>query len=140
MRVLVVDDEPIVLESCRRVIGAEGWAMISSSSAAEALAVLERISPDLLLIDVKMPVHDGMYLMRRLRDQHPGIPIVVMSGYATGETVKEAEALGADGTAADLLRAYSTFAAGTLTKTASSLSRGRGRYSGEKRGGKGPAA
>ena len=95
MRVLVVDDEPIVLESCRRVIGAEGWAMISSSSAAEALAVLERISPDLLLIDVKMPVHDGMYLMRRLRDQHPGIPIVVMSGYATGETVKEAEALGA---------------------------------------------
>jgi YesN/AraC family two-component response regulator len=69
--------------------------MISSSSAAEALAVLERISPDLLLIDVKMPVHDGMYLMRRLRDQHPGIPIVVMSGYATGETVKEAEALGA---------------------------------------------
>lgn len=95
MRVLVVDDEPIVLESCRRVIGAEGWEMISSSSAAEALSVLERIAPDLLLIDVKMPVHDGMYLMRRLRDQHPGIPIVVMSGYATGETVKEAEALGA---------------------------------------------
>ena len=36
-----------------------------------------------------------MYLMRCLREQHPGIPIVVMSGYATGETVKEAEALGA---------------------------------------------
>lgn len=95
MRVLVVDDEPIVLESCRRVIGAEGWEMISSSSAAEALSVLERIAPDLLLIDVKMPVHDGMYLMRCVREQHPGIPIVVMSGYATGETVKEAEALGA---------------------------------------------
>jgi DNA-binding NtrC family response regulator len=95
MRVLVVDDEPIVLKSCRLVIGAEGWEMISSSSVAEALSVLERITPDLLLIDVKMPVHDGMVLMRHVREKHPGIPLVVMSGYATAETVREAEGLGA---------------------------------------------
>jgi DNA-binding NtrC family response regulator len=95
MRVLVVDDEPIVLKSCRLVIEAEGWEMISASSVAEALSILESIAPELLLVDVKMPVHDGMYLMRMVRKKRPGIPIIVMSGYATGETIKEAEGLGA---------------------------------------------
>lgn len=95
MRVLVVDDEPIVLQSCRRVLEAEGWEMISASSVAEALLILESITPELLLVDVKMPVHDGMYLMRKVREKRPGIPIIVMSGYATSETIKEAEGLGA---------------------------------------------
>jgi len=95
MRVLVVDDEPIVLKSCRLVLEAEGWEMIPASSVAEALSILESIPPDLLLVDVKMPVHDGMYLMRKVREKRPGIPIIVMSGYATSETIKEAEGLGA---------------------------------------------
>jgi DNA-binding response OmpR family regulator len=95
MRVLVVDDEPIVLKSCRLVLEAEGWEMISAASVAEALSILESITPELLLVDVKMPVHDGMYLMRQVREKQPGIPIIVMSGYATSETIKEAEGLGA---------------------------------------------
>ena len=95
MKVLVVDDEPIVLKSCRRVLEAEGWEMISASSVAEALSILEGLTPDMMLIDVKMPIHDGMYLMRKVREKRPGIPIIVMSGYATSETIKEAEGLGA---------------------------------------------
>jgi len=95
MRVLVVDDEPIVLKSCRLVLEAEGWEMISASSVAEALSILESVIPELLLVDVKMPVHDGMYLMRKVREKGPRIPIFVMSGYATSETIKEAEGLGA---------------------------------------------
>lgn len=95
MRVLVVDDEPIVLKSCRLVLEAEGWEVVSALSVAEALSFLEDITPDLLLIDVKMPVHDGMYLMRKVRQKRPEIPIIVMSGYATTETIKEAEGLGA---------------------------------------------
>ena len=95
MRVLVVDDEPIVLKSCRLVLEAEGWEMISASSVVEALSILESITPELLLVDVKMPVHDGMYLMRKVREKRPGIPIIVMSGYATSATIQEAEGLGA---------------------------------------------
>jgi CheY-like chemotaxis protein len=95
MKVLVVDDEPIVLKSCRRVLEAEGWEMTSASSVAEALSILEGLTPDMMLIDVKMPVHDGMYLMRKVREKRPGIPIIVMSGYATGETIREAKGLGA---------------------------------------------
>jgi DNA-binding NtrC family response regulator len=95
MNVLVVDDEAIVLKSCRMVLEAEGCEVISAASVAEALAVLEQQVPDLLLIDVKMPIHDGMYLIRKIREKRSGIPIIVMSGYATGETIQEAKDLGA---------------------------------------------
>jgi CheY-like chemotaxis protein len=95
MRVLVVDDEPIVLKSCRLVLEAEGWEVVSAASVKEALSRLESITPDLLLIDVKMPVHDGMYLMRQVKEMKPDIPIIVMSGYPTRETISKAEDLGA---------------------------------------------
>lgn len=95
MKVLVVDDEAIVLKSCRMVLEAEGCEVIAAASVDEALAILERQIPELLLVDVKMPVHNGMYLMRRVKEMRPGIPIIVMSGYATSETIKEAEDLGA---------------------------------------------
>lgn len=95
MKVLVVDDEAIVLKSCRMVLEAEGCEVIAAGSVEEALAILDRQIPELLLIDVKMPVHNGMYLMRRVKEKRPGIPIIVMSGYATSETIKEAEDLGA---------------------------------------------
>jgi DNA-binding NtrC family response regulator len=95
MRVLVVDDEAIVLKSCRRVLEAEGCEVLLAGSVAEALPVVAAQSPRLLLVDVKMPVHDGMYLMRRLKDDGVVIPVVVMSGYSTPETIREAERLGA---------------------------------------------
>ena len=95
MRVLVVDDEPIVLKSCRMVLEAEGWEVTSAGSVPEALSILESLTPDLLLIDVKMPVYDGMYLMRKVKERKPGIPIIVMSGYPTQETISRAEDLGA---------------------------------------------
>jgi DNA-binding NtrC family response regulator len=95
MKVLVVDDEAIVLKSCRMVLEAEGCEVTAAASVDEALAILEHLVPELLLIDVKMPVHNGMYLMRQVKEKRPGVPIIVMSGYATNETIKEAEDLGA---------------------------------------------
>jgi DNA-binding NtrC family response regulator len=95
MKVLVVDDEAIVLKSCRAVLEAEGCEVLLAASVTEALPIIDALSPELLLVDVKMPVHDGMYLMRRLKQAGIGIPVVVMSGYSTAETVWEAEALGA---------------------------------------------
>lgn len=98
MRILVVDDEGIVLSSCRRILEAEGFEVLLAPSVDEALAVIDAqsdLSPLLLLIDVKMPVHDGMYLMKKVNEKRPDLPIVVMSGYATEETVNTAEILGA---------------------------------------------
>lgn len=94
-RVLVVDDEAIVLRSCRAVLEADGCEVLTAGSVAEALPLIDARAPVLLLVDVKMPVQDGMYLMRRLKERGIDLPVVVMSGYSTAETIQEARGLGA---------------------------------------------
>ena len=95
MKILVVDDEDIVLESCQAVFELEGFEALFVPSADKALEAMKNNGFDLLLIDVKMPKKDGMYLMREIKDQWPDIPIIVMSGYYTAETIQESIKMGA---------------------------------------------
>jgi DNA-binding NtrC family response regulator len=87
MNILVVDDDPIVLASCRRVLEPEGYAVSAASSAAEAISALKERECQLLLLDVKMPEHDGFYLLGHVRKSWPRLPVVVMSGFPTSETM-----------------------------------------------------
>jgi len=95
MKILVVDDEDIVLESCQAVFELEGFEVMLVASADKAIEAMKNDNFALLLIDVKMPKHDGMYLMGKIKEQWPNIPIIVMSGYCTTETIKEAFKMGA---------------------------------------------
>jgi DNA-binding NtrC family response regulator len=95
MKILVVDDEDIVLESCQAVFELEGFEAVAVPSADKALEAMKNEAFALLLIDVKMPQKNGMYLMEKIKEQWPDIPIVVMSGYYTAETMKEAIKMGA---------------------------------------------
>ena len=95
MKVLVVDDDAIVIKSCKRILEAEGFEVLTVPSADEALEIIRKYDFDLLLVDVKMPKHDGMYLMREIKKDLPDIPIIVMSGYPTPETVADVLKLGA---------------------------------------------
>jgi DNA-binding NtrC family response regulator len=95
VKILVVDDDAIVIKSCRRILEAEGFEVSSVPSADKALEALKSYDFDLLLIDVKMPKHDGMYLMREIKKNWPEIPIIIMSGYPTPETIAEVLKLGA---------------------------------------------
>ena len=95
MKVLVVDDEAIVLKSCRLVLEDEGCEVLLASSVAEAMPMIAEHAPTLLLVDVKMPLQDGMYLLRQMREQGLCIPVIVMSGFSTAETIREAQDLGA---------------------------------------------
>jgi len=95
MKILVVDDDAIVVKSCKRILEAEGFEVLTVPSADEALETIKKYDFDLLLIDVKMPKHDGMFLMREIKKDLPEIPIIVMSGYPTPETVADVLELGA---------------------------------------------
>jgi len=95
MHVLVVDDDPVVLESCKRVLESEGFQYSLSSGALEALELLKRNCFDLLLVDIKMPEKDGIFLMERARELCPDVPILVMSGYPTSDTIARSELIGA---------------------------------------------
>jgi DNA-binding NtrC family response regulator len=90
-----VDDDAIVIKSCRRILEAEGFEVTTVPSADEALEKVKNYDFDLLLIDVKMPKHDGIFLMREIKKNWPDIPIIVMSGYPTPETIADVLKLGA---------------------------------------------
>ena len=87
MRVLVVDDDAIVIKSCRRILEVEGFEVMAVRSADEALENIKNFGFSLLLIDIKMPKRDGIFLIREIKKEWPEIPILVMSGYPTPETI-----------------------------------------------------
>jgi DNA-binding NtrC family response regulator len=95
MNILVVDDDAIVIKSCKRILEAEGFEVSTVPSADKALELIKNSDFDILLIDVKMPGRDGMYLMREIKKNWPEIPTIVMSGYPTPETITEVLRLGA---------------------------------------------
>ena len=95
MKILVVDDDAIVIKSCRRILEAEGFEVTSVPGADEALEKIKYYEFDLLLMDVKMPKHDGIFLMREIKKNWSDIPIMVMSGYPTPETIADVLKLGA---------------------------------------------
>ena len=95
MNILVVDDDAIVIKSCRRILEAEGYEVSTAPGADQALEMMRTSDYDLLLIDVKMPKRDGMYLMREIKKNWPEIPTIIMTGYPTSETIAEVLKLGA---------------------------------------------
>ena len=95
MRILVVDDDAIVTVSCKRILESEGFEVVCVPSADEALGTLRRQDFDLLLIDVKMPKHDGLFLIREIKKDLHQIPMIVMSGYPTPETIADVMKSGA---------------------------------------------
>ncbi len=96
MKILVVDDETVVLESCKKILNSEGLEVALMSSVDDALAALDKENFSLLLVDIKMPKRDGLCLMEILRKRENTIPIIVMSGYSTDETINEAKQMGAN--------------------------------------------
>ena len=96
MNIVVVDDDKIVLQSCKRIFEAEGFRVSLSSNTGEAIEILEKDNFHLLLVDVIMPEYDGIYLIEQVHKRLPDLPIIVMSGYPTQNTVSEGLRKGAN--------------------------------------------
>jgi DNA-binding NtrC family response regulator len=94
-KILIVDDDPVVLASCQRILESEGYAVSLTSSVKEALEMLEEKKYDILLVDVIMPEYDGIYLIGNVRENQAHLPILVMSGYPTPETISSGMQMGA---------------------------------------------
>lgn len=91
--ILVVDDEQIVLRSCERILSPEGYVVDTAPSAKDALSLLDKNLYDLIITDIKMPEMDGIEFMRQVRAKNPDINIVVITGYPSQESIKEALSL-----------------------------------------------
>jgi len=93
--VLVVDDEEQIRNTLRGVLADEGFEVIEAADGRQALDLLQRTPPRLAIVDVWMPEVDGIELVARMREQAPGVPIIVISGHGTIETAVRVIRLGA---------------------------------------------
>jgi len=93
--VLVVDDEPIVLQVFSRVLSEKGLRTRTASNAEEALKLLDEGGIACVLADKNMPGMDGIEMLRRVREAQPHCAFIVMTGYASTDSAIEALRLGA---------------------------------------------
>ncbi len=94
-RILVVDDEADMLETCRRILAGSGHDVEVASSAEQAERILETGPFALLITDLVMPGKDGLELARWARHQQPGLTVLVITAHATMETALRATREGA---------------------------------------------
>ena len=78
--VMVVDDEVDILTCLDEALSAEGYRVTAVASGAEALDLLAREVPDLIILDLRMPQISGIEVLKELRAKHPELPIVVCTG------------------------------------------------------------
>lgn len=96
MRILIVDDDAIVVHSCRRILEAEGMDIQSADTVAAGLSILAAEKIDMMITDIKMPGQDGFEMIKRARKIRPEMPILMMTGYLTAETIEAGRRAGAD--------------------------------------------
>lgn len=94
-RVLVVDDEMIVCESCKRILDEDGYIVEIALSGMEAFEKMKENTFDVVLTDLKMPGIDGMEVLKTLRKEYSETIVIIITGFATVETAVEAMKLGA---------------------------------------------
>ena len=97
--ILIIEDDPAAVDTFKQLLTAGGYRVLAAPNAESGLAEIERARPAALLLDLRLPITDGLEVLRRLRasPRHADIPVAIMTGdYLLDEDIaRELEALGA---------------------------------------------
>ena len=93
--VLIVDDEPTPRTFIRQLLSEKGYATIEADTVASAHAQIDLNQADIVLLDVMLPDGSGLQLLERLSREHPGLPVIVVTGFGDIEMAVEAMQAGA---------------------------------------------
>ena len=94
-RILIIDDEQVVLESCTEILADHPYEVATADNGAWGLELVEDFLPDLVFVDLKMPGISGMHVLDSITREHPTVVTVVITGYATVDSAIEAMKKGA---------------------------------------------
>jgi len=95
IRILVIDDEPVICEGCRECLADRGHSVDTRMTGREGLEAILRGNFEVILLDIKLPDLDGMEILLTLKKEKPGETIIVMTGYSTVKSAVDAMKLGA---------------------------------------------
>ena len=104
-RIRIADDKPINTLIAQRALESSGFTVTVATTGREALDAVEQISPDLILMDLRMPIMDGFEATRRLRNAGVKTPVIAVSAEINPEIEHRARSAGADGVASKPLEA-----------------------------------
>ena len=93
--ILIVDDEEGIRSALAGILEDEGYRTVAACDGVEALALCKRELPGLVLLDIWMPRMDGLETLKCLKEQHPSLNVIMMSGHGTIETAVKSTKLGA---------------------------------------------
>ncbi len=94
-RILVIDDEMIVCESCQSILEEEGYVVEIALSAREAFKKMKENPFNIVITDLKMPEIDGMEVLKKFRKEYPDTIVIMITGFGTVDTAVGAMKLGA---------------------------------------------
>jgi len=117
-KILIIDDEQIVLDSIKRILSKEPYSLELTTKSTEGLELALNGAYDLVLTDIKMPEISGMRILRDIKRNKPKTPVVILTGYATVQSAVNAMKLGAS----DYLE--KPFTPDTLLKTIEKITNG----------------
>jgi YesN/AraC family two-component response regulator len=94
-KIIVLDDDPVVTLSCKRILGAEGYNIITAEKGEEALKKISKEEFDLLISDIRLPDINGIIVLKESKIIQPKLDVVIITGYPNLEDAKESVRLGA---------------------------------------------
>ncbi|HSR19821.1 MAG TPA: hybrid sensor histidine kinase/response regulator [Anaerolineales bacterium] len=94
-RILIIDDEEVVLDSCTQILRASGYQIATASNGESGLRSIDEFRPDLVYVDLKMPGLSGLDVIKAVRESDPSLVIIVITGFATVSSAIEAMKIGA---------------------------------------------
>lgn len=97
MRILVAEDEPMLLKTIELKLKKEGYDVIATSDGRQAMTAIEESDPDMVITDIMMPYASGLEIISHVRQKIPRkIPIIILTAMEQEKVVMEAFELGAD--------------------------------------------
>lgn len=94
-KIMVVDDEPSVLESFKMILKIKDYAVDTYPDGPAAIAALKKGVYDMAFVDLKLPVMDGLEVLKKVKEVDPDIEVVIVTAYATEASHANAITLGA---------------------------------------------
>ncbi|MCM2340394.1 sigma-54 dependent transcriptional regulator [Rhodoferax sp.] len=94
-KILIVDDEEIVIRSCRRILGDSVFVVDSTHDGQDALRKVDETEYDLMILDIMMPGIDGLEVLQNVKERHPDVDVIMMTGLSEIQTAVKAMKLGA---------------------------------------------